>query len=240
MLACVLCHFSQEWTSLERPKEAPWPVRRDSHAACCLNYGEENPQLLITGGVDNNGNSLQDAWVLDVKSGTWREVRIYVSMFQLLESAVCRPLYFSIIISLSSLSPAHHSWRCTTSSKAHYYCLKFGAGVDRSHHVWRMPKVEVGKVKWCSTQTSPNYCDGVQWAKHFLLSWLAFRSCIHNYEWCAWALNLESLKKEKSIESGTFWLVGWSYQWAMDPRQRSRNRSSNNSQAGGLSHLQLF
>ena len=138
---------------------------------------------------------------------------------------------FSMIMSLSSLSPAHHSWRCTTSSKAHYYCLKFGAGVDRSHHVWRMPKVEVGKVKWCSTETSPNYCDGVQWAKHFLLSRLAFRSCLHNYEWCAWALER---KKEKSIESGTFWLVGWSYQWATDPRQRSRNRSSNNSQAFSL------
>lgn len=77
MLAFVLCHLSQEWTSLERPKGAPWPVRRDSHAACCLNYGEKHPQLLITGGVDNNGNSLQDAWVLDVKSGMWKEVRIY-------------------------------------------------------------------------------------------------------------------------------------------------------------------
>ena len=77
MLAFVLCHLSQEWTSLERPKGAPWPVRRDSHAACCLNYGEKHPQLLITGGVDNNGNPLQDAWVLDVKSGTWKEVRIY-------------------------------------------------------------------------------------------------------------------------------------------------------------------
>ena len=115
---------------------------------------------------------------------------------------------FSMIMSLSFLSPAHHSWRCTTSSKAHYYCLKFGAGVDRSHHVWRMPKVEVGKVKWCSTETSPNYCDGVQWAKHFLLSRLAFQSCLHNYEWCAWALER---KKEKSIESG------WSYHWATGP-----------------------
>ena len=77
MLACVLCHLFQEWTSLERPKGAPWPVGRSSHAACCLNFGEEHPQLLVTGGVDNNGNSLQDAWVLDVKSGRWREVRIY-------------------------------------------------------------------------------------------------------------------------------------------------------------------
>ena len=69
-----MCHLSQESTKLERPEGAPWPVERDSHAACCLNYGEENPQLLVTGGVDNNGNTLQDAWVLDVNSWRWREV----------------------------------------------------------------------------------------------------------------------------------------------------------------------
>ena len=175
MLACVLCHLSQEWISLERPKGAPWPVRRDSHAACCLNYGEDDPQLLVTGGVDNNGNSLQDAWVLDVKSGRWREVRIYQwfnclslqyadhfssDSFRLLfvlatyvdsyncpnSITITKPdvHYFQ---SLSSLSPAYHSWRCTTPSKAHCYSLKFGTRVDRSHHVWGMPKVEVGKVK---------------------------------------------------------------------------------------------
>ena len=66
--------LQQEWTKLERPKGASWPMKRSSHAACCLNYGEENTQLLVTGGVDRNGNTLQDAWILDVKSGRWREV----------------------------------------------------------------------------------------------------------------------------------------------------------------------
>ena len=69
-----ICHLSQEWTKLERPEGASWPVERASHAACCLNYGEEQPQLLVTGGVDNVDNILQDAWILDVKSGRWREV----------------------------------------------------------------------------------------------------------------------------------------------------------------------
>ena len=69
-----ICHLSQEWTKLERPEGASWPVERASHAACCLNYGEEYPQLLVTGGVDNVDNILQDAWILDVKSGKWREV----------------------------------------------------------------------------------------------------------------------------------------------------------------------
>ena len=70
----VLFHFLQEWNKLERPRGAPWPVERSGHAACCLNYGEEHPQLLVTGGVDLNDNTLQDAWILDVKSGRWKEV----------------------------------------------------------------------------------------------------------------------------------------------------------------------
>ena len=70
----MLCHLSQEWTKLGRPEGASWPVERDTHAACSLNYGEEHPQLLVTGGVDKDGNTLQDAWILDVNSGRWREV----------------------------------------------------------------------------------------------------------------------------------------------------------------------
>ena len=73
---------------------------RSSHAACCLNFGEEHPQLLVTGGVDKNGNTLGDAWILDVKSGRWREVSGDEShheyMVQLLESAA--RLYFNKII----------------------------------------------------------------------------------------------------------------------------------------------
>ena len=29
---------------------------------------------MVTGGVDKNDNTLQDAWILDVKCGRWREV----------------------------------------------------------------------------------------------------------------------------------------------------------------------
>ena len=77
-------YLSQKWTKLERPEGAPWPVERSSHAACCLNYGEEHPQLLVTGGTDKIGNILQDAWTLDVKSGRWREVIGDVQLIQLL------------------------------------------------------------------------------------------------------------------------------------------------------------
>lgn len=67
-------HLSKEWKKLERLEGAPWPVERSAHAACCLNYGEEHPQLLVTGGTDKIGNILQDAWILDVMSGRWRKV----------------------------------------------------------------------------------------------------------------------------------------------------------------------
>ena len=74
MYVLVLWHLLQEWTKLERSMGAPWPMERETHAACCLNYGEEHPQLLVTGGVDKNCTTLQDAWILDVKSGRWRRV----------------------------------------------------------------------------------------------------------------------------------------------------------------------
>ena len=74
LYVCVLWYLSQEWTKLEKPEGASWPVNREFHAACCLNYGEEHPQLLVTGGLDNNDNTLQDTWILDVNSGRWRKV----------------------------------------------------------------------------------------------------------------------------------------------------------------------
>ena len=74
MYVCVLWYLIQEWTQLEKSEGTSWPVERCAHAACCLNYGEEHPQLLVTGGVDNNDNTLQDVWILDVNSGRWRKV----------------------------------------------------------------------------------------------------------------------------------------------------------------------
>ena len=74
MCMYVYCHLFQEWTKLERPRGALWPVERSSHAATCLNYGEERPQLLVTGGVDSNDTTMQDAWILDINSGRWRKV----------------------------------------------------------------------------------------------------------------------------------------------------------------------
>ena len=59
------------------------PKGRDEHAAVCLGYGGDHPQLLVTGGFTsegftNDGVVLSDVWMLDVQSGRWREVRVWV------------------------------------------------------------------------------------------------------------------------------------------------------------------
>ena len=59
---------------MDKPAGAAWPVERANHAACCLNYGHEHPQLLICGGADKNIRTLGDAWVLSVATGIWKEV----------------------------------------------------------------------------------------------------------------------------------------------------------------------
>ena len=61
----------------------PWPVGRSSHAACCLNYGQDHPQLLVYGGVDNDVKALRDMWILNVDIGKWTEV-IFSQLLQLL------------------------------------------------------------------------------------------------------------------------------------------------------------
>ena len=70
-----MCNSSQEWTKLEKHDERdPWPAERQDHAACCLNFGEEHPQLLVTGGVGVERYTFSDTWILDVRSGRWKEV----------------------------------------------------------------------------------------------------------------------------------------------------------------------
>ena len=50
--------------------------RRD-HAAVCLGYGGDHPKLLVIGGK-SPGKVLNDAWMLDLQSRRWKEVRDYV------------------------------------------------------------------------------------------------------------------------------------------------------------------
>ena len=69
------CLSLQHWTKLNKSEGGPWPEERQFHAACCLNYGQQHPQLLVTGGWDRQDKAMGDAWILDVDSGKWRKVR---------------------------------------------------------------------------------------------------------------------------------------------------------------------
>ena len=64
-------HFSKMDTQGES-----CPKGRDEHAAVCLGYGGDHPQLLVTGGWAGGGDVLSDVWLLDVQSGRWKEVRV--------------------------------------------------------------------------------------------------------------------------------------------------------------------
>ncbi|XP_064387422.1 uncharacterized protein LOC135335784 [Halichondria panicea] len=58
-------------TKVEPVQGEPWPVERSVHAACCLNYGKDQPQLLIHGGLGKGNKVLGDMWILDVDAGKW-------------------------------------------------------------------------------------------------------------------------------------------------------------------------
>ena len=50
------------------------PVGRSDHAAVCLGFNGHHPNLLISGGLNNSKEVLNDTWTLDVKSGKWKKV----------------------------------------------------------------------------------------------------------------------------------------------------------------------
>ena len=68
--------FMQHFSKMDTQGES-CPKGRDAHAAVCLGYGGDHPQLLVTGGRESDiGDVLSDVWLLDVQSGRWREVRV--------------------------------------------------------------------------------------------------------------------------------------------------------------------
>ena len=73
---CCCYHAIQIISKLEREEGEPWPSGRSAHAACCLGlgFGSQHPHLLITGGRDNDGKILGDAWLFDMTKRKWKEV----------------------------------------------------------------------------------------------------------------------------------------------------------------------
>ena len=63
-------------TQIKPTKKNKWPREREGHAACCLNYGEKHPKLLISGGMSYSTDDLNaNMWILDVDKGKWTMVR---------------------------------------------------------------------------------------------------------------------------------------------------------------------
>ena len=56
-------------------------MARSYHAAVCLDYGKDSPQVLITGGFDQGDRALSDVWILDVLSGCFKEVSTHSGLF---------------------------------------------------------------------------------------------------------------------------------------------------------------
>lgn len=50
-------------------------MARLHHAAVCLGYGGDHPELFVNGGLGQDDTVLGDGWMLDVQSGKWSEVR---------------------------------------------------------------------------------------------------------------------------------------------------------------------
>ena len=64
----------QHWSVLDK-SEGPYPVGRQRHTAVSLWNGGDHPQLLVTGGTDENDKVLSDTWLLDLHARRWKEVR---------------------------------------------------------------------------------------------------------------------------------------------------------------------
>ena len=52
-----------------------WPVVTvGQHAACCLGFNTEHPQLLVIGGRTCHDKGLRDVWKFDLASKQWENV----------------------------------------------------------------------------------------------------------------------------------------------------------------------
>ncbi len=58
------------------PDGAPKPSPRTSHAAVCIDYNSNFPQLLVIGGFHDK-HTLSDVWCLNVPAQSWQQVRLY-------------------------------------------------------------------------------------------------------------------------------------------------------------------
>ena len=47
---------------------------REYHAAVCIEHHGDKPQLVISGGLGAGDKVMNDVWIMDVQSGSWKKV----------------------------------------------------------------------------------------------------------------------------------------------------------------------
>ena len=60
-----------------------WPSARADHAAEYIvgnRQRQKGPVVVVTGGIDDTGNVLEELWLFFVDDGTWSKVRHIYSM----------------------------------------------------------------------------------------------------------------------------------------------------------------
>lgn len=133
-------------------KEEPWPVGRNNHAAVCLWNG---PQLLVTGGLDENMKVIDDTWILNFQTGRWREVIPHSSHYCILRDNNIYNLQTSVPIQLlcvsfkfrvglaklckhSNFNLAGQYSRSGKVLSQRYFILSFSR-YNGGHFIWWMP-----------------------------------------------------------------------------------------------------
>ena len=128
----------QNWRKLG---DGPWPEERSYHAACCLNYGQQFPQLLVSGGLDRQDKPLADLWILDIERGNGRKVRQTFHHFLLCVWIVYEHYVFPCCLCLSLLF----------MSQCHNYaggCYSEGSLVVLSHSLQSWSRTDRGGGVW--------------------------------------------------------------------------------------------
>ena len=78
MSRCIdLTFVFQEITRIEGKPGEVWPVVTvGHHAACCLGFNTDHPQLMVSGGRSSQDEPLGGVWLFDIITNKWKEVCI--------------------------------------------------------------------------------------------------------------------------------------------------------------------
>ena len=98
----------------------PCPIARSLHDAACVGYDGDHPHLLVTGGVDKDETILSDLWLLDIQSGRWMEVRVYMYSITTHVHVLCAGQRATPPAKVLVQCYGHQSWSRT----------------DRGHPIW--------------------------------------------------------------------------------------------------------